>query len=272
MDTNFDMILKEGERLDNIGFGELRLIQKPEEFCYGVDAVILADFVARGGGRWEEPNQKGPTCYRGNLSVADLGTGTGIIPFILTHKLPQADVIVGLEVQEDSADRASRGIMLNDLEDKVKVVTGDVSDSAVIKMMKDAADVEGFDIVVTNPPYFEGGSGLKGNNSAKTIARSETTGTLEHFIKTAAALLKEKGDFYMVHRPHRLADICTLCRKYRIEPKAMRFVSPTLEDEPNILLFHGVLGAGRELKIRKPLPVYDGNGNYSKEINIIYER
>ena len=272
MDCAFSDILREGERLDNIGFGDLKLIQKPDEFCYGVDAVILADFAARGGMRWEEGNKNGPGGYRGRLSVCDLGTGTGIIPFILSHKLPQAEVIAGLEVQKDSAERAIRGAALNGLSDKVRIVHGDVSDNDSLARLKEEAETEGFDIVVTNPPYFEGGSGLTGKNEAKYIARSETTGKLEDFIKAAAYLLKEKGDFYMVHRPSRLADICWICRKYRIEPKAMRFVSPTLSDEPNILLFHGVLGGGRELRVRKPLAVYDENGNYSQEINIIYER
>lgn len=265
-------ILEAGERIDNIGFGGLKLIQKPEEFCYGVDAVILADFAARGGLRWEKEGRTGPDGYRGSLAVCDLGTGTGIVPFILSHKLPQAEVIVGLEVQEGSADRARRGVALNELEDKVKIVEGDVSDTLVPLRLKQAAGVEAFDIVVTNPPYFEEGKGPTGGSEAKMIARTESTGTLEDFIRTASKLLKDKGDFYIVHRPSRLADICCLCRQYKIEPKAMRFVSPKEGEEPNILLLHGVRSGGRELRVRKPLAVYNADGSYTQEINIIYER
>lgn len=265
-------ILENGERLDSIGFGDIKLIQKPEEFCYGIDAVLLADFAAKGGGRWDDAAKQGTFSYRGNLSAADLGTGTGIIPFILSHKVPALSKIVGLEVQEGSAERAKRSVHLNGLEDKIEILRGDVSNPEIVMTAKDTAGCKGFDIVTTNPPYVEGTRGLSNDNSAKMIARCETTGTLEDFIRTAAALLKERGDFYMVHRPSRLADICCLCRKYRIEPKAMRFVSPRDGEIPNILLFHGVLGGGRELKIRKPLSVYDENGNYTHEVNRIYER
>lgn len=287
---NFDIKIKEGERLDNIGFADLRLLQKPEEFCYGVDAVILADFAASGGGRWDECG------YRGDVYAADLGTGTGIIPIILSHKVKAARKIVGVEVQDGSFDRACRNVEINGLQERLVMVQGDVSDkklAAKVKSLISEMDVDrkdgndesekadnnklfkGFDIVTCNPPYTEGGKGLDGKNQAKFIARTETTGTLEDFIRTAAALLKDKGDFYMVHRPSRLADICCICRKYRIEPKAMRFVSPAAAEIPNILLFHGVLGGGRELKIRQPLAVYetiDGKKDFSQEIKKIYER
>ena len=213
-DKNSGIKIKEGERLDNIGFADLRLLQKPEEFCYGVDAVILADFASSGGGRWEECG------YRGSVYAADLGTGTGIIPVILSHKIKAAEKIVGVEVQDGSFDRACRNVEINQLQEKLVMVQGDVSDKQLADKVKhivlEKADIstgfKGFDIVTCNPPYTEGGKGLDGKNQAKFIARTETTGTLEDFIRTAAALLKEKGDFYMVHRPSRLADICCLCR------------------------------------------------------------
>ena len=263
--------INDGERLDNIGFGDLRLIQKPEDFCYGIDAVILADFAAGGTGR----------VYKDGAAVCDLGTGTGIIPLILSHKMPGASQIFGVEVQKDSFERAVRNTEINGLTERLHMVCGDVSDSMIDEeiweMMRKIRGektprFEGFDIVTANPPYTEGGRGIEGKNPAKVIARQETTGTLEDFIRTASALLREKGDFYMVHRPSRLADICCFCRKYRIEPKTLRFVSPRIGEAPNILLIHGVLGGGRELKILKPLAVYDENGSYTQEINMIYER
>ena len=267
-----DAFILEGERLDSIGFGDLRLIQKPEEFCYGIDAVILADFAARG------LLEKG-RAYKDGITVCDLGTGTGIIPLILSHKLPDSAQIFGVEVQKDSFERAKRNAALNGLSARLHMVLGDVSDSMLdeelwdmMKEVKNGAHFEGFDIVTTNPPYTEGGRGIEGKNPAKVIARQETSGTLEDFIRTASALLKEKGDFYMVHRPSRLTDICCLCRKYRIEPKTLRFVSPRDGEAPNIMLVHGVLGGGKELKMCAPLAVYDGNGRYTQEISMIYER
>jgi len=258
-----------GERLDNIGFGGLRLIQKPDEFCYGIDAVILSDFAVRGAGR----------TYGNDVTVCDLGTGTGIIPLVLSHKLPDTAQIFGVEVQEGSFERAVRNVKLNGLSARLHMVCGDVSDSMIderlwdiMKKVKGSTRFEGFDVVTVNPPYTEGGRGIEGKSPAKVIARQETSGTLEDFIRTASALLKEKGDFYMVHRPSRLTDICCLCRKYRIEPKTLRFVSPRPNEAPNLLLIHGVLGGGKEIRMCAPLAVYDEDGEYTQEISMIYER
>lgn len=264
--------LQDGERLDNIGFGGFRLIQKPDEFCYGVDAVLLADFAARGGGRFKT-DESGHVVngYNGSVTAADLGTGTGIIPLILNHKIPALTRIAGLEVQEASAERAVRNMKLNGVADKINIICGDVSDADAIDRLGAVAG-GAFDIVTMNPPYFEDGKGPTGGNEAKMIARTESSGTLEHFIQAAAKLLKDRGDLYIVHRPSRLADICCLCRQYKIEPKAMRFVSPKIGEEPNILLVHGVRCGGRELRIRKSLAVYNEDGSYTQEINMIYER
>ncbi len=272
MTENEKIFIQNGERLDNIGFGELMLIQKPDEFCYGVDAVLLSDFAASGGGRYRaESYGRADAGYSGKVSVLDLGTGTGIVPLILSHKISSAVKIVGLEIQAASAERAIRSVALNRLSDRIKILCGDVSESGTLDKLSEMAG-GAFDIVTTNPPYFESGKGPISNNKAKMIARTESTGTLEDFISAASKLLKDKGDFYMVHRPARLVDICCLCRKYKIEPKAIRMVSPREGEEPNILLLHGVRSGGRELKVRKPLAVYNADGGYTHEINMIYER
>lgn len=241
-----DVLLYEGERLDRTGFGELSLIQKPEEFCYGVDAVLLADFVkVKKGGQ-----------------VIDLGTGTGIIPLILSHKT-EASQIWAVEVQETSYERACRNIRLNALEKRVHVIHADVKQLPKLGM---------FDAVITNPPYVKNGGGLKNDNEAKRIARHETTAGLEDFIQAAAKLLKDKGDFYMVHRPDRLVDICYICRQMALEPKELRFVSPDMRTKPNILLVHCVKNGNPELKLLDPLFIYADNREYSPEILKIYER
>ncbi len=265
-----ETVVEEGERLDQIGFANLRLLQKPEEFCYGIDAVLLADFAAK---RAELGTQKG---YMRPVWACDLGTGTGVIPLILSHKLPRGSKIAGVEVQEDSFRRAERNVRLNGLSERLFMVQGDVHDSTLSERIRGRIETSpsggGFDLVTANPPYTEGGRGLTGKNPAKQIARQETTGTLEDFIRTAAALLCEKGDFYLVHRPSRLVDLCCLFRKYRLEPKTLRLISPRAGSAPNILLLHGVLGGGRELCVRENLTVYREDGSYTEEVNRIYER
>lgn len=241
--------LQEGERLDEIGFGGLKLIQKPEEFCYGVDAVILAHFAAKYSRK----------SFRRAL---DLGTGTGVIPLILSHKT-EIPSIVGVEVQEASYGRAIRNRDGNNLENRVDFIHGDVKDYKTGW----GKELQGLvDMVTSNPPYTAGSGGLANANQAKRIARHETTASLEDFIKCAAYVLREKGDFFMVHRPSRIVDICCLGRQYGLEVKELQFVSPNREGNPNIILVHMVKGGGREAKMLEPLYVYDMDGNYTAEV------
>ena len=250
-------LIYEGERADDTGFGTLKLIQKPEEFCYGVDAVILADFAAENAscGRHTE-----------KVTAVDLGTGTGIIPLILSHKTGW-NRLVGVEVQEGSFDRAGRSAKLNHLEGRMEFLLGDVKDFGRLwgKELTGAADV-----VVSNPPYTKGSGGLVSANRAKAIARHETTAGLEDFIECAAGLLKPHGDFFMVHRPSRLVDICCMSRAAGLEPKEMRFVSPNCNAAANIVLVHMVKGGGKQLKVLDPLFVYDARGGYTEKLKECY--
>ncbi len=244
------------ERIDSIGFGDLRLIQKPEEFCYGVDAVILADFAAG-------CNPK---------TAVDLGTGTGIIPLILSHKT-EALHIVGLEVQQASYDRACRNVEMNKLSERLKMICGDVKDIAIAGLLLEAAGApEGVDLVTSNPPYMVNGSALTSDNPAKAIARQESSAKLEDFVASAAKLLKRRGHFYMVHRPSRLVDIMCSLRAHKLEPKELRMVAPKPGAEPNIVLIHAIKEAGAELRVLDTLFVHEISGEYTKEINDIYGR
>ncbi len=243
-------------REDNIGFGGLRLLQEPEEFCYGVDAVILADFASK-------------ACPK---KAVDLGTGSGVIPLILSHKTG-AEKLVGVELQKPSYERAVQSVALNGLEDRIKMVNADVTDEDLRGKVFSAAETsEGVDLVTCNPPYMPGGASIPGANAAKTIARQETTATLDDFIRAAADLLCRRGHLYMVHRPSRLADIICSMRQRGIEPKELRMVSPKPGAEPNIVLIHGIKGAGPELKVLDTLCVHKEDGGYTDEIEIIYER
>ena len=244
-----DYGLQDGERLDEIGFGGLTLIQKPEEFCYGVDAVILADFASK-------------YARKSFRRAVDLGTGTGIIPLILSYKT-EIPEITGIEVQKDSFGRAERNTENNGLKGRVGFIHGDVKDfkTGWGKELQGSVD-----LVTSNPPYTAGSSGLTSSNPAKLIARHETTASLEDFMKCAAYILRDKGEFFMVHRPSRIVDICCLGRQYGLEVKELQFVSPNREGKPNILLVHMVKGGGREAKMLPPLFVYDMEGNYTTEL------
>lgn len=242
-----------GERVDETGFGDLKLIQKPEEFCYGVDAVLLADF----GAKYTRPSFR---------FAVDLGTGTGIVPLILSHKT-KIPKIAGIEVQEGSFDRAMRSRALNGLEDRLDFFLGDVKDckSGWGREWKGSVD-----LVTTNPPYTAGKGGIPSTNRAKMIARHETTAGLDEFLEAAAWILREKGDLVMVHRPSRIADICCMGRAHGLEVKELQFVSPTREAAANILLVHMVKGGGREVRLLPPLAVYDEEGGYTQALRETY--
>lgn len=257
MTNGEETILREGERLDDTGFHGYRLIQKPEEFCYGVDAVLLADFAARNVGPED--------------GICDLGTGTGIVPLILAHKT-ESRRIVGVEIQRDSWDRACRMTALNGLEDRLTFLWGDVADIAAPERSPEGLVPGSFRLVTSNPPYMAGPSGLKSENEAKRIARHETTAGLREFAAAAARLLDDRGEFCLVHRPSRLADILESCRAVRLEPKELRLVAPRLEQKPNILLLRCRKNGGAELKVLPTLAVYGDDGRYSREIMEIYER
>lgn len=237
------------ERTDEIGFGGLKLIQDTDHFCYGIDAVLLADAAASGN----------------HSSYIDLGTNNGIIPVILAA-LTSAKSITGIEMQAAPAGLAARNALINSLEDRISIINSDILD------IKDILKKGCCDAVTCNPPYTARGAGLINAGGALTAARHETTASLEDFIACAAWLLSDRGSFYMIHRPSRIIDIACACRAHGLEPKTLRFISPHTGEKPNLMLVSCKKNAGRELKLADPLAVYDENGSYTEEIVKIYRR
>ena len=244
-----EIMINENERIDDLQYKGLKLIQKENGFCFGVDAVLLANFVD----------------VKKNDDVIDMGTGTGIIPVLLAGKT-KARSIVGLEIQAEICEMAKRSIKLNKLEDRVTIVCEDLKNSL------NRFGASKFNVVVTNPPYMNKGAGLVNPADTKAVSRHEIMCTLEDVIKTASGLLMPGGQFAMVHRPHRLVDIVFLMRNCRIEPKVLRFVHPSPYKEANLLLIKGTKGGNPQLKMMEPLYVYNEKGEYTKEINEIYSR
>lgn len=239
--------LKESERLDELQRNGYQIIQSPEKFCFGMDAVLLSGFAqVKPGG-----------------AVLDLGTGTGIIPILLEAKTP-AEHLTGLEIQEESADMARRSVELNGLSGKINIVTGDIREADQI--FKSAS----FDVITSNPPYMIDAHGLQNPQEPKAIARHEVCCTLEDVVRIAAKLLKPGGHFFMVHRPFRLAEIITVMTAYKLEPKRLRLVYPFVDKEPNMLLIEGVRGGRPRMTVEKPLIIFEEPGKYTAEIRDKY--
>lgn len=239
--------LKEKERLDDLCRNGYRIIQNPDRFCFGMDAVLLSGFA---GAR------------KGDL-VLDLGCGNGIIPILMAAKT-QAAHLTGLEIQPESADMARRSVLLNGLSERIEIVTGDLKEADSI------FPSASFDVITSNPPYMIGRHGLVNPDAPRAIARHEIFCTLEDVVGQAARLLKVGGHFYLVHRPFRLAEIMTTLTKYRLEPKRMRLVYPFMDKEPNMVLLEAVRGGKPRMTVEKPLILCSAPGVYTDEIRQEY--
>ena len=195
--------------------------------------------------------------------VIDLCTGTGVIPILLEAKT-EGGHFTGLEIQPESAEMAVRSVLLNNLQDKVTIDQGDVKNTEALYR------ASSFDVVTVNPPYMNDGGGLKNGFSPKTIARHEVLCSLEDVISASARLLAPQGRLYMVHRPHRMTDIMVTLRKYRLEPKRLRFVHSFADREPVMVLIEAVSNGRPMVKVMPPLVVYKDDRSYTDEIMKIY--
>lgn len=247
MEYELSELVKDHERVDDLQRNGYRIIQDPAKFCFGMDAVLLSGFAQ----------------VKKDGKALDLGTGTGIIPILLSAKTPGSD-FTGLEIQTEMAEMADRSVRLNHLEEKVHIVEGDICEAS--KIFGKAT----FDTVTCNPPYMNQNHGIKNPGDAKAIARHEILCTLEDVIREASSLLKPGGHFYMVHRPHRLAEMYALMHQYRLEPKRMKLVHPFVGEEANMVLLEAVRGGNPWMKVEPPLVVYREPGVYMDEIHEIY--
>ena len=197
--------------------------------------------------------------------VLDLGTGTGIISILLCGKT-NLKHITGIEIQEDVYKMAQKSIELNNLQDRFSIINED------IRNLSKKFPANSFDAIVTNPPYKKENTGLKNEDKVQFISRHEVMCNLEDIAKTAASLLNSNCSIYMIHRADRLVDIIQTFKKYKLEPKKIRFVYPKINKEPNLILIKATKGGGEFLKVEKPLIVYNENGTYTDEILKIYDK
>ncbi len=241
-------MIRNDECLDDLQNG-LFIIQKQNGFKFGIDAVLLSDFA-------KDTRSK---------NTLDLCTGTGIVPLLLSVKT-DTPRICGLEIQSEIAQMAKRSVEYNKIGKRVEIVEGD---------LKNAVEIYGrcsFDKITCNPPYMKKGTAVRNEIDTKSISRHEVMCTLNDIMRVSRELLVSKGRLFMIHRPSRLADILCAMRKYRVEPKRIRFIHPEVNKAPNLVLVEGMKDGGEELKFLPPLYVYNEDGTYTEEIDIIYGR
>lgn len=245
-------ILRNGEVLNELlGYEGIKIIQNPDMFNFSLDSTLLGNYA---------------TLKKGVASIVDLCTGNAPVPLFLSLRTKAK--IIGVEIQECSYDLASRNIAVNNLDQQIQVVKGD------LKGIHSKLGKFKHDLVTCNPPYFKVTEESNLNkNDYLTIARHEVLTNLDDVVREAAMLLKNGGRFTMVHRPDRLVDILETLRRHQIEPKRMRLVYPRINREANVLLIEGIkCGNPGNLRIDPPLYVYEDakSLNYSQEILEIF--
>lgn len=224
-----------------------RLYQDAEGFSFGTDAVLLAGFLR----------------FSADAVGVELGTGTGIIPLLLSiHRSFQK--IYALEIQKDSAALAEENIKMNGFSEKVAVLCHDLKEALPALCGK-------ADFVFSNPPYMKEAVGKLPAGEKKSIARHEICCTVEDVCRAAARFLKDRGDFFVIYRTERLAALIAALKAARLEPKEVLFVSPKPSDEPRLFLLRAVKGGGEGLRIHKTLVLQDEKGTMTERVKRLYE-
>jgi tRNA1Val (adenine37-N6)-methyltransferase len=238
------MALRAGdETLDTLFDGQLRILQTRNGYRFSLDAVLLAHFASN----------------KATENVADLGAGSGVIPLILAYRNPLTSVL-GVEVQEGLAYRARRNVQLNNLDQRIRIIQGDV------RAINRIVAAESFDGVVCNPPYRKPTSGRVSPNAEKRIARHEIMGALQHFLEAGRYLLRANGRMSLVYPAARCIDLLQAMRGAGLEPKRLRMVYSCTRAEASLILAEGVKGGRSGAKIMPPLFVYERGKTYSAEV------
>ncbi|MBQ9263984.1 MAG: tRNA1(Val) (adenine(37)-N6)-methyltransferase [Clostridia bacterium] len=244
---NDQSLLLPGERIDDLQLMNLRIIQSPDAFRFGMDAVVLSDFAH----------------VRRKDRVCDLGTGTGILPLLLYGR-DHSIICDAVEIQPDCADRARRSVALNGLTDVITVHTGDLR--AIRSLLPHAF----YDLVICNPPYSPADASLPSPNPSLRTARQEGECTVEDMVAAAQWLLKYHGRFCLMLPAARLTDAFDTLRRHRIEPKRLRLVHANAARPARLALIEGMLDANPGLAIEPPLLHKNADGTDTDEILRIY--
>ena len=239
--------IKEGERIDDLQRDGLFIIQHPGKFWFGIDAVLLSGFCR----------------LHHSYRVVDLGTGTGILPILLSAKT-NARHFVGIEIQADMADMASRSVSMNNLSERISIINGD------LKEVSSLLGKNCYEAVVCNPPYFKIGGGRRNPSKELEIARHEVMCTIEDIVRESQALLKQNGHFFMIYTASRLSEAICLLSKSGLQPKRLRLVHPFDHRDANLFMIEVVKGGRDGMVVEPPLIVYKEPGVYTDEVQDLY--
>lgn len=238
---------QDGISVDSFPGTPLKILQDNKGFRFGTDAVLLAHFA------------KIPS----SAKSVDLGTGTGIIPLLMSQKNSSA-TFEAIELQQHWAQMASRSVELNNLSERIRIIHGDV------KQIKNLLPPNSFNAVTANPPYAKLTQGQQSPTEPKALARHETSATLQDFISAASYLLNSSGKFFMVHQTQRLPEILQALSAQHLEPKRLQFIQSTLHSAPNLFLVEAKKSASPSLLMEENIIIYNSDRTYTQQMQQIY--
>lgn len=243
-----EIVLKPGERIDQLFSSDVQIIQNKEVFSYSIDSVLLSRF---------------PNIPSRGL-IVDLCSGNGAVGLFASTKTKAK--IIEIELQERLAEMAQRSIRLNQLDDQVSMICDD------LKNLLDHVPRSGVDLILCNPPYFKATESSKKNISQHyLLARHELTTNLDEICYISRHALKSNGRLAMVHRPSRFLEILDTMRKHGLVPKRVQFLYPKIGKEANMLLIEAIKdGSIDGFKLLPPLVVHEENGDYTQHIRRLY--
>lgn len=235
--------LADDETVDALFDGRIKLYQSRGGYRVSLDAALLAHFVQ----------------IKPGAKIVELGAGNGAIILMLAYRHPSAR-LTGVEIQATMLARARRNVVLNGLQERVKMLGGDVRAIAAL------AAAGSYDLAICNPPYRSALSGRVSANPEKRIARHESEGALAHFLRAGSYLLAKRGRMALVYPAFRCVDLLTAMRAAGIEPKRLRMVHSFCGSAASLVLVDGVKGGKSQIAVEPPLIVYDDQRRYTAEL------
>ena len=241
--------MNDDERLDDLQFAGLKILQKTAGFRFGMDAVLLSDFVRA----------------EAQATVADFGTGTGILPLLMWGR-GKGQRFEAFEIQREMADMARRSVALNGLSARIRVHEASVEEAPSLLSSGSV------DVIVCNPPYGMPGATLHNPGLSKDLARHHDPRGLKPWFTAAYRLLRGRGRMALIYPAPMMLSLMNDLSRAALIPKRFRMIYPRVDKPANLVLVEAVKDARPTLQPEPPLIVYEQDGTMTPELRKIYHQ
>lgn len=233
---------------DILGYKGLKLYQDPDCFCFSLDSVVLANYC---------------NIRVRDSKIVEFCSGNGVVSIIMSQRTKAN--IIGIEIQEKLYNMANESLNINNLNERITFINEDIKEYVKGKD-------NNVDLIVCNPPYFKYDQNNKINDSIeKQIARHEICINIDDICSCASKILKDNGKLCIVHRTDRFTDVYDSMKKYRIEPKRIKYIYNNENSNSEMFLIEGQKNAGTGLIIDKPLIIRNLDGSFTVEYKKLQE-